>query len=144
MEHCVRYALSADEVTSALSGFAPSIAKLRGILNGSRWEVWQGLPTAYGFEEVRGQSGDIGWQAKRDGVNIWVSPDEYAKLKRLPDMQAAILMVFCEGDAKTRRRCDVYVADMEGNSLDRAIARAQALNTEIIIPPKPTSRPRRQ
>lgn len=140
MEHCVRYALTADEVTRGLQGFAPSPAKLRGILNGSRWEVWQGLPLAYGFEETRSQSGDIGWQAKHDGVNIWVPPNEYAKLKRLPDMQAAILMVFCEGDAKAKRRCDVFLADMEGNNLDRAIARAQVLNTELIIQPKPVQK----
>lgn len=140
MEHCVQYALSADEVTRALQGFAPGPAKLRSILNGSRWEVWQGLPLAYGFEETRSQSGDIGWQAKHDGVNIWVLPDVYTELKRLPNMQAAILMVFCEGDAKAKRRCDVFLADMEGSNLDRAIARAQALNTETITTPKPVQK----
>lgn len=137
MEYCVRYALSADEVIRALQGFTPSPAKLRSILNGSRWEVWQGLPLTYGFEEARSYGDDIGWQAKHNGVNIWVSPDEYAKLKRLPDMQTAILMVFCDGDAKAKRRCDVFLADKEGDNLDRAIVRAQALNTELIAKPKP-------
>lgn len=140
MEHCVRYALNADEVTRALQGFAPSPAKLRSILNGSRWEVWQGLPLAYGFEEARSHSDDIGLAAIRNGVHIWISPAEYAKLKRLPDMQAAILMVFCEGDAKAKRHCDVFLADMEGDDLDKAIARAQALNSELIAKPKPVQK----
>ncbi|MEK7189738.1 MAG: hypothetical protein AAB666_02020 [Patescibacteria group bacterium] len=109
-------------------------------MNGSRWEVWQGLPLAYGFEEARIQSDDIGLAAKHDGVNIWVSPDEYSKLKRLPDMQAAILMVFCEGDARVKRRCDVFLADMEGNDLNKAIARAQTLNAELIAKPKPVQK----
>lgn len=142
MEHCVRYALSADEVTRALQGFAPSPAKLRSILNGSRWEVWQGLPLAYGFEEARNQSDNIGLAAIHNGAHIWVLPDVYAKLKRLPDMQATILMVFCEGDAKKKRQCDVFLADadMEGNDLNRAITRAQALNTELIAAPKPVQK----
>jgi len=132
MEHCVQYALTADEVTRALQGFAPSPAKLRDILCGSRWEIWKGLPTAYGFEEARSQNDTIGWQAKRNGVNIWVAPPEYSKLKRLSDMQAAILMIFCDGDSRVKRRCDVFVADMEGNDLNKAIARAKTLNSELI------------
>ena len=143
MEHCVQYALKTDEVTRALHGSVPSTAELRKIMTGFRWEVWRGLPTAYGFAGARSHGDDIGLQAKHDGVNIWVSPAEYAKLKRLPDMQAAILMVFCEGDAKAKRHCDVFVADTEGDTLDMVITRAQKLNAEIIIPPKPASRPKR-
>ncbi|HBV58273.1 MAG TPA: hypothetical protein DEB73_03380 [Candidatus Magasanikbacteria bacterium] len=140
MEHCVQYALAADEVTRALGGFSPSPTKLCSILNGSRWEVWKGLPTAYGFEEAHSHNDDIGWAAIHSGVHIWVAPPEYAKLKRLPDMQAAVLMVFCEGDARAKRRCDVFLADMEGNDLDKAIARAQTLNAELIAKPKPVQK----
>ncbi|MBI5022786.1 MAG: hypothetical protein HZC05_01300 [Candidatus Magasanikbacteria bacterium] len=133
----MQYALSADEVTRALGGFAPSSAKMRSILNGSRWEVWHGLPLAYGFEEAHSQSDDIGLAAKHDGVHIWVSPSEYVKLKHLPDMQAAILMVFCDGDSKVKRRCDIFLADMEGDNLDKVISRAQTLNAELVAKPKP-------
>src|SRR3989338_2234691 len=140
MEHCVRYALTADEVIQVINGFAPSPVKLRSIMNGSRWEVWQGLPLTYGFAEARSQSDDIGWQAKHDGVHIWVAPPEYAKLKCLPDMQATVLMGFCEGEARKLRHCDVFVADREGNDLNRAIARAKTLNPELIAAPRPVQK----
>lgn len=135
MENCVQYALTAEEITQVLYGFAPNAAKVRSIMNGPRWEVWQGLPLAYGFSEKPCRNGKIGWLAAPKSVNIWVTPDTYEALESAPNMQEVVLMVFCEEDPEKRRRCDVLLADKEGG-LNQAIARARQLNANIITRPK--------
>lgn len=135
MEHCVQFALTAAEISLVLRDSAPNPAKVRSILNGPRWEVWQGLPLAYGFSEIPCKNGKIGWLATPKGVYIWVAPEAYEVLENAPDMDEVVLMVFCEGNAEVRRRCDVWLADKEGN-LNMAIARARQLNADIITKPK--------
>lgn len=130
MEDCVKYALTAQEVTQILRGFAPDAAKLRAIMTGSRWEVWQGLPRAYGFSKIPSRGGKLGLLAAPKGVFIWVTPDAYEIVNDAPDEDEIVFLVYCDEDPEKRRRCDVFKVIEEG--LSRAIAKAQQLNEDII------------
>lgn len=129
MEHCVKYALTAEEITQALHGFAPDAAKLRAILSGPRWEVWQGLPRAYDFSEIPSRGGKPGLLAAHKGVFIWVTPDVYDALDDISDEDEAAFLVYCDENPERRRRCDVWSVEED---LARAIAKACRLNANII------------
>ena len=114
-------------------GFAPAAAELRRILTGPRWEVWRGVPLAYNFSEISCKNGKKGWLAAPKAVYVWVLPEAYEVLKKAPNMDEVILMVYCDEDPEKRRRCDVFLAYKEGNDLNQAIARARQLNAAIIM-----------
>lgn len=136
MEHCIKYALTAEEVALILRDSIPNPAKVTSILNGPRWEVWQGIPRPYGFSEIPCKNGKTGLLAAPKGVYIWVTPEACEALDEAPDEDDVVLMVYCDEDPEKRRRCDIWTADMEGNDLNRAIARAKQLNADIITKPK--------
>lgn len=132
MEHCVTYALTVEEVTRALPDLALDVAQLRRIMTGPRWEVWQGLPRAYGFSEITCKNNKTGLLAAPKGVYIWVTPEAYEALDKAPDEDEVVLMVYCDDDPEKRRRCDVFAAGLEGNDLKLAIAHAKQLNKKIM------------
>lgn len=132
MEACVRYTLTDNDIATVMDGRALSNRKKQQILQGMRWEVWEGLPPALSFQEAPSRGGKIGWQVEAKNFYIWMPPDTYEAMQKLTGPAPIIFLVLGERRGNSERFNPVTLAD-DPRNLPAAIAKARALNKEIII-----------